>query len=130
MINNLPEFFKSKLLDEYGEGITEKIIDGLSKKRKTTFRVNTLKSSIEEIKNTLHILGIKYKQVEWYKEAFILDEEYKLQNLSIYKEGKIYLQSLSSMIPAVVLNPKEKENILDMCAAPGRKNNTVGYVIK
>ena len=31
-----------------------------------------------------------------------------------------YLQSLSSMIPALIVNPGEKENILDMCSAPGR----------
>ena len=48
-------------------------------------------------------------------------QEQDLQNLEIYKQGKIYLQSLSSMLPPIVLNPKENENILDMCAAPGGK---------
>ena len=37
------------------------------------------------------------------------------------KEGKIYLQSVTSMLPPIILNPKEKENILDMAAAPGGK---------
>ena len=31
------------------------------------------------------------------------------------------MQSLSSMMPAVIVEPKEKENILDMAAAPGGK---------
>ena len=39
----------------------------------------------------------------------------------IYKQGKIYLQSLSSMLPPIVLNPKEGADILDMAAAPGGK---------
>ena len=125
----IPEFFEKKLIEEYGKELANNIVDGL-KNRSTTFRVNTLKSSIEEVKGFLDNLGIKYKQVDWYKEAFVLEEEYKLQDLDIYKDGKIYLQSLSSMIPAIVLEPKEKENILDMCAAPRWKNNSNGNDIK
>ena len=45
--------------------------------------------------------------------------------MEIYKNGEIYLQSLSSMIPAIVLDPKENENILDMTAAPGGKTTQI-----
>ena len=39
----------------------------------------------------------------------------------MYENGEIYMQSLSSMLPPIVLEPREKENILDMTAAPGGK---------
>ena len=119
-IMNIPEFLKQMLIEEYGEEVYSKIIEGYCYKRPTTFRVNTLKASVDEIKDILNSLNIKYSNALWYKEAFILKEDYKIQDLDIYKEGKIYVQSLSSMIPPIILNPKEKENILDMCAAPGR----------
>ena len=45
-------------------------------------------------------------------------KEKELQKLDIYKKGGIYLQSLSSMIPPIVLNPKQNEKILDLTAAP------------
>ncbi len=35
--------------------------------------------------------------------------------------GKYYIQSLSSMIPPLVLNPTSEDTIIDMCAAPGSK---------
>ncbi len=35
--------------------------------------------------------------------------------------GQIYVQSLSSMLPVVALNPQPGEKILDLCAAPGSK---------
>lgn len=35
--------------------------------------------------------------------------------------GKYYIQSLSSMIPPLVLNPTSKDTAIDMCAAPGSK---------
>jgi len=37
--------------------------------------------------------------------------------------GQIYSQSLSSMLPVVVLNPQVGEKVLDLCAAPGSKTS-------
>jgi len=37
--------------------------------------------------------------------------------------GDIYSQSLSSMLPVVVLNPQRDEKVLDLCAAPGSKTS-------
>ena len=60
---------------------------------------------------------------------FIQYVEDIIKELEIYKQGKIYLQSLSSMLPPLVLNPKPQENILDMAAAPRRKNNRDGSFV-
>lgn len=120
---NLPEFLIDKLKLQYGQELTEEIINGYSKKRVTTFRVNTLKSNSEEIANVLKELNIEYENVKWSKDAFVLKNanESDIEKLDIYKEGKVYLQSLSSMIPPIVLMPKEGKDILDMAAAPGGK---------
>ena len=39
----------------------------------------------------------------------------------MYQQGEIYLQSLSSMLPPLFLQPQPGENVLDMAAAPGGK---------
>lgn len=39
----------------------------------------------------------------------------------LYKDGSIYLQNLSAMIPPLVLGPQPGQSVLDMCAAPGGK---------
>ena len=49
--------------------------------------------------------------------------------LKIYEEGKIYLQSLSSMLPPIILEPKENEDILDMAAAPGGKTTQMAAML-
>ena len=46
----------------------------------------------------------------------------------MYKNGEIYLQSLSSMLPPLILEPREKENILDMTAAPGGKTTQIAML--
>ena len=123
MINNIPEFLYHLLIEQYRENLTNTILDGYSKKRPITLRANTLKTSITDIKSFFDHLHISYKAVSWYKDALILENisEKQIKNLEIYQNGEIYLQSLSSMIPPLVISPKENENILDMAAAPGGK---------
>ena len=43
--------------------------------------------------------------------------------------GKYYIQSLSSMIPPLVLNPQEGEDVLDLCAAPGSKTTQLAELM-
>ena len=123
MSNKIPEFLYQKLLKQYEEELTNKIIEGYSVERKLTLRVNTLKTDTDKVKGVLTDSNIKFKEVSWSREALIVEnaDESEIRKLPIYENGEIYLQSLSSMLPAIVLNPKEDENILDMAAAPGGK---------
>lgn len=95
-------------------------------------RVNTLKISVEELKNRL---DNKWQliQVPWCKEGFwiknIDDGRRDLGNLQEHALGYVYVQEASSMIPPVVLNPEPGDLVLDMCAAPGSKTTQLaGYM--
>ena len=121
------KFLEEKLEKQYGTNITKEIIEGYQTKRKTTLRINTIKSNIEEIKKELEKEKIEYEIVKWSKEALIIKnaDEKTIQEMEIYKNGKIYLQSLSSMLPPIILKPKEGTDILDMAAAPGGKTTQI-----
>lgn len=122
---NIPEFLSEKLEKQYGKELTKEIIQGYTCKRPVTFRVNTLKSNKEKVQQVLEKKQIAYSNVTWCEEAFIIQNAKKeeIQELEIYKDGELYLQSLSSMLPPIILNPKGNTDILDMAAAPRRKNN-------
>lgn len=127
----IPSFLKEKLITQYGEEITQKIIKGYMAKRKTTLRVNTLKTSLHNVIDVLDKNNIKFERVNWYNDALIIENanESDIQNLDIYKNGEIYLQSLSSMLPPLILNPQEKTDILDMAAAPGGKTTQIATIV-
>lgn len=110
-MNKLPDFFMERLYKEYNEEQANQIIEGYKLERKLTFRVNTIKTTAEEIEQRLVENGIMYKKVKWSKEAFIIlnRNEEEIQKLEMYKNGEIYLQSLSSMLPPIILNPTEKQ---------------------
>lgn len=87
---NIPDFLIDLLNEQYGKKITEKILEGYSASRKVTFRVNTLKSNVEKIENSLKEEKIEYEKVPWSEEAFIVDnvKEIDIQKLDIYENGE------------------------------------------
>lgn len=117
------DFLKNTLETQYAETQVNSILEGLTKSRKTTIRVNTIKTSMTEIKEILEKEEISFKEVPWNDFALIIEnaDESRIRKLQIYNNGEIYMQSLSSMIPPIVLNPQANESILDMAAAPGGK---------
>lgn len=160
--SKLPMDFINELYNNYSEKNADKILKGMCKERCTTLRVNTLKSTIDEVKKVFDENDVQYeifslvtnevKQNEntlnlnekefsmepiekeekysFYNNAFIIKnkKENDLQKLEIYKQGKIYIQSLSSMIPPLILDIKKNDNILDMASAPGSKTTEMAAI--
>ncbi len=117
------EFLIEMLKEQYGIELANKIIEGYTKQRVLTFRVNTLKSDVKKVEDKLKQEKVEYEKTQWNSNAFIIKNASKkeIQELDIYKNGEIYIQSLSSMLPPIILEPQEKADILDMTAAPGGK---------
>ena len=128
----LPKVFVEKLYENYTPLTVDKILAGMSGDRNTTLRVNNIKSDIQEVMSKLKENGIKFDRVQWYKDALIIKnvKEKQIQSLKMYDEGKIYLQSLSSMVPPLVLNPKPNEKVLDLTAAPGSKTTQMAAMMQ
>lgn len=128
----LPIKFVEKLYEMYSPLTVDKILSGMNGERNTTIRVNTIKSNIYEVMNTLKENAIKFDRVPWFSEALVIKNtnEKQLQKLEIYEQGKIYLQSLSSMVPPLVLKPVKSEKILDLTAAPGSKTTQMAAIME
>lgn len=110
----------------------EKIITGWSHPRNiVSFRVNNLRSSRVEVVEELKKAALPYSVWSAWDEAFYMESvhEYALRGLEIYKSGKIYVQSLTSMIPALCMDVQPGQAILDMTAAPGGKTTQIASML-
>lgn len=94
-----------------------------------SIRVNTLKISVEEIKQRLS--NWKLTPIPWSEEAFWIEGERRdVGHLLEHQLGYIYVQEAASLLPSLVLNPKEGEIVLDMAAAPGSKTTHMAQMMK
>ena len=130
--SKLPIYFIQDLYNEYGNRMADKILSGMLEERYTTLRVNSLKTSKENVANALRKLGVQFEEVSFINNAFIIKNktEEQIQESDIYKDGQIYLQSLSSMLPPIILNPTENDKVLDLTAAPGSKTTQMACMMK
>lgn len=141
--SKLPIDFINELNNDFTERNVDKILTGMSEERYTTFRVNYLKSNEVEVEDELVKNGLEFEKVRITESNFNFNayviynkNEKDLSKLKIYEDGKIYVQSISSMIPPIILRPEPGERVLDMAAAPGSKTtqmaammNNEGYIL-
>jgi len=97
-----------------------------------SIRVNTLLSSVKDVKKSIEDKGWKLIPIPWCKEGFWIShpERRDVGNLLEHHLGKIYVQEAASMIPPLVLQPKPGDIILDLCAAPGSKTTQMAVMMK
>ena len=121
----IPESLDRRINAQYGAETAARIRAGFESRRPTTLRANTLKANRNDIARQLDEAGIAWEPAPApaLADAFVIRDarEDAVRELPAYNAGELYLQSLSAMLPALTLNPRPNENILDMAAAPGGK---------
>ncbi len=98
---------------------------------KRSIRVNTIVTTVKEVKKSIEAKGWKLEQIPWCKEGFWIShpERRDVGNLLEHHLGQVYVQESASMIPPLVLDPKPGDIILDMCAAPGSKTTQMAMMM-
>jgi len=120
-IFSYPEGLVKLLRDQYGES-TEFILDSLNKIQRTTLRINNLKISPLKLIKMLKDENIEFEPSKFSDKYVIIKSSFNVEKMQIYLEGLVSVQNESSMLAAKFLGAKEKEDILDLCAAPGGKS--------
>ena len=98
-----------------------------------TVRVNPLREDIEWVENWLQEIGAT--KIEWFTgvgSAWTLpfprgkaEGEVKTILSALHETGRLTRQEAVSMIPAIALDAKPGELVLDMCASPGSKTTQI-----
>ncbi len=124
-IYKLPQEFLDKLKKIYPSNFTRVASTFLTKKN-TTFRINYLKTDLRILRKLLVNQRVKHTELIFPKGAFLLKIPLReFQKTEIYRDGLVYVQNLSSMLPVLCLEPENKDKILDLCAAPGAKTTQI-----
>ena len=125
--------FKEKFIERY-ENLTD--FEEFKKYSlsflRRSIRVNTIKIPIDELKKRLE-KNWNLEQIPWCKEGFYIEhikkERRDIGNLIEHSLGYFYTQEAASMIPPLVLEPKESDVVLDIAASPGSKTTQIAAMM-
>ena len=92
-----------------------------------SFRINTLKISVEEAHALLSNRKIDFQKVDFYPYAIIVEKSVAQDILKsdLVNDGFLYAQGLQSLLPVIALDPQPNQRVLDLCAAPGSKTSQI-----
>jgi NOL1/NOP2/sun family putative RNA methylase len=89
-------------------------------------RVNTLKTTNEELVARLESHGARLSRIGWLRNGFHVDERpFSLGASFEYLLGLYSIQEAAAQFPVEVLDPHPGEAVLDVCAAPGGKTTQI-----
>ena len=105
----------------YGKAKTLSLLEDSIKEPPVSFRVNIHKTNKEDVlaNNEGFVSG------KLAANSLTYNGDSPITQLSEFKEGLISVQDESSQYVVEVLDPKENEKVLDMCAAPGSKTQYI-----
>jgi len=127
----IPDKFISKFKEIINPEEIDSFILYCKKKLTKSIRVNTLKYKGDITKNIYFEENkIILKQIKYVKQAYLIKSEVSsIGNTIEQLLGYFQIQEVSSMLPALILNPNENDIVLDLTAAPGNKTAFLAQIM-
>ncbi len=115
----------------YGTDLTKSYQELVKKQPSQFIRVNQSRITSQELSIALSKkYSIQCEVVPNYPNILkVTDPQNLLGKTLEHILGHYYIQSYSSFIPPLVLNPGETDTVLDLCAAPGSKTTELGEIM-
>lgn len=120
---SMPEWMIKKWLRDYDKETVTAMLAGFLQEAPLTIRTNLTKITPKDLAVRLQKEGLSVQQDEVLPYAFHITGglDY-LYSLPSFQEGLFYVQDLSSMQVAEIAAPKQGDQVIDVCAAPGGKS--------
>ncbi len=122
---SMPDWLVSLWLEQLGPDVTEHICSVSCTQAPTTIRVNTLRTTPEDLVAALGKSGYAVaKRTPVPEELTILDGPPPTRS-KWFQGGHFLVQDAASMLPPHLLQPAPGHRVLDMSAAPGGKTTHI-----
>lgn len=124
-----PKWLIDKWIDSYGTKVTKNMCISLNEHSRATIRVN---QNLIERDKMLELISsdCKPEKTKYSNVGIHIDNQYKIINSNLYKDGYFSIQDESSQIVSLILDPKAGQTVLDACGAPGTKTNHIAELMK
>lgn len=117
-----PEWLVDKWIRMYGEETTETMLRDFLEERPTTVRLRTFATNTEQTEKLLEADGVTVTKTPYVENARYIEGYDYVPGLTAFREGRIQVQDVSSMLVSICADPQKGDAVLDLCAAPGGKS--------
>jgi 16S rRNA (cytosine967-C5)-methyltransferase len=130
-----PQWLLTKWMKEYGEENTLGILRGLEERPASVLRVNTLKTTPEDLIAHLSAEGINVRGVDSVTASMLpgaleSDRLPDLRRSPAFCGGLFTVQNTASQLCCLAAGAKPGDKVLDLCAAPGGKSFTLAFYMQ
>ncbi len=125
----LPDWVKESFVRDYGRERAQQLEEVMTSPGTTTFRINTLKGSPEEIRNAV-TEKVSCTEGSLCREALYLSGAVRIDSFAPYLEGLVSVQDESSILAAKLTDVRPGMKVLDLCAAPGGKSTMMAQMMQ
>ena len=127
---NLPSWLLDLLVAQYGQEQTLALAAALNQAAPLDARVNTVKSSLEQVTQALDFAGIAYQVIPGVPDALRLNGKPALHRVKAFTDGWFEVQDVGSQLLAHLVAPKRGEMVVDFCAGAGGKTLALGALMR
>lgn len=123
--NSCPVWMLQMWESTYGEQVTRELLEVSFCRPPLFARVNSLRTTKEELIRLLAEEGVQAVPVPFLPNALELTNTGAVAQGTCFQNGLFHIQDTSSQLCSLLLGAKPGETVYDVCAAPGGKAFTV-----
>lgn len=124
-----PQWLTELWIEAYGFENAKNLAETALEPGDVFIRVNTMKTTPEELMWKLAEEGVVAESSVLVKNAMKLTKTGAVDSLNAYKQGLFHVQDPSSQLCCAALDPQRSDTVFDMCAAPGGKAFTTAELM-
>lgn len=130
ILHSYPNWIIEVWLEQFGYAQTEQLCIWLNQPPTIDLRVNSLRSSIEQVEAAMPAAGVSVSRLSHLPQALrLIGSTGAIQNLPGFREGWWTVQDSSAQLVSYLLDPQAGETIIDACAAPGGKTTHIAELM-
>lgn len=124
-----PEWLCKMWCDSYGKENAEKILEASFGSVDNTLRVNTTKTTAEELCSILSEEGFECEKSESVENCLTVKNGGAIHKTKAYADGLFHVQDTASQLCCKALGACDGDTVIDICAAPGGKSFTLSEMM-
>nr|WP_314629370.1 RsmB/NOP family class I SAM-dependent RNA methyltransferase [uncultured Noviherbaspirillum sp.] len=128
--SNLPNWIYTRLAERFGEDETLQLAQTLNTPAPLDLRVNSIKSTREQVIAELSAAPIIAEPTPYAPLALRVLKKPALQNLPVFKTGAVEVQDEGSQVLAQLVGARRGEMVVDFCAGAGGKTLALGAIMR